>query len=290
MRQSSKRILDCFACETKMGDLRESIDPLGVASLTLNRPQRHNAFDDALIANMTKSLRRLEGNADVRVIVLAGAGRSFCAGADIGWMRRAASQSMQDNLSDAVAFADLMTTLDRISKPTLAVVHGGAYGGAVGLVACCDIVVASERATFCLSEVRIGVIPAVIGPYVIRAIGPRQARRFMISGEVIPADHALEIGLVHEVAEDAELEATRDRLVEALLSCAPGAQAEAKSLVTFCEGRPIDEELSSEMAQWIAKQRASPEGKEGLSAFLEKRRPAWWVNRNKRHVRKAVDR
>jgi methylglutaconyl-CoA hydratase len=273
-----------------MDDLLQSVDALGVAHLTLNRPRRHNAFDDALIANMTNALGRLDKSDAVRVIVLSGAGQSFCAGGDIEWMRRIASQSMEENVSDATALATLMRTLDRVSKPTIAVVHGAAYGGAIGLVACCDIVIASERATFCLSEVKIGIIPAVIAPYVIRAIGSRQARRFMMSAEVIFADHAREIGLVHEVAKDVELAPSRDRLIEALLSCAPGAQVEAKSLISYCEGRPIDEELSNEAARRIAARRASLEGKEGLSAFLEKRRPVWSLEGIKSHVSKAVDR
>lgn len=273
-----------------MGDLLQTIDSLGVANLTLNRPERRNAFDSALISEMTEVLRRLERNAEVRIIVLSGAGQSFCAGGDIGWMRRIAGQSMEENVSDANSLAELMRTLDRVSKPTVAVVHGATYGGGVGLAACCDIVVASDDATFCLSEVKVGVIPAVIGPYVIRAIGARQARRFIMSAELIYADRAREIGLVHEVVRRAELVSARDRLVEELLSCAPGAQAEAKSLVAFCHGRPIDEELSKEMARRIAAQRASSEGREGLSAFLEKRAPKWRSDRGKSHVPKASDR
>jgi methylglutaconyl-CoA hydratase len=273
-----------------MGDLLQSIDAFGVANLTLNRPERRNAFDSALISGMTEALRRLDRNREVRIIVLSGAGQSFCAGGDVEWMRGMAGQSMEENISDANSLAELMRTLDRVSKPTVAIVNGVAYGGGVGLVACCDVVIASEEATFCLSEVKLGVIPAVIGPYVIRAIGPRQARRFIMSAELIHADHAREIGLVHEVVNQAELLAARDRLVETLLSCAPGAQAEAKSLVAFCQGRPIDEELTKEMARRIAAQRASAEGKEGLSAFLEKRFPNWRLDRDKSNARKATDR
>jgi methylglutaconyl-CoA hydratase len=273
-----------------MGDLLQTVDSFGVANLTLNRPERRNAFDSALISDMTEALRRLDRNAEARMIVLSGAGQSFCAGGDIGWMRGMADQSIEENVSDANALAELMRTLDCVSKPTVAMVHGATYGGGVGLVACCDIVIASDDATFCLSEVKVGVIPAVIAPYVIRAIGPRQARRFIMSAELIHADRAREIGLVHEVIRKTELARARDRLVENLLSCAPGAQAEAKSLVAFCLGRPIDEELSKEMARRIAARRASAEGREGLSAFLEKRAPNWRLDRDKSHVPKAADR
>lgn len=255
--------------------LLETIDARGVATLTLNRPDRHNAFDDVLIAELTAALRRLGQQTDVRTVVLTGAGRSFSAGADLEWMRRMAGAPRAANLADAAALTRLMHTLDRLPKPTIALVQGAAYGGGVGLVACCDIALASDRANFCLSEVKLGIIPAAISPYVIQAIGGRQARRYFTTAEIIPAPRAKEIGLVHEVAPEAELGAVLDRVVAALQLGGPNAQAAAKELVFLCEGHPIDAGLSAETAQRIAIRRASPEGREGLNAFLEKRPPNW---------------
>ena len=258
-----------------MTSLLVDIDTRGVARLTLNRPERHNAFDDLLIADMTEALQELAAEPSVRVVVLRGAGRHFCAGADLDWMRRVADYSEAANREDAAALALLMHTLDRLAKPTLALVHGAAYGGGVGLVACCDIAIAAEDAKFSLSEVRLGLIPAVISPYVMNAIGPRQARRYFQSAEVIPAPRALEIGLVHGVVPLEELEGRGEAMVATLLEAAPGAQAEAKELVFLCQGRQVDERLLLETGQRIASRRASAEGREGLAAFLEKRKPAW---------------
>lgn len=260
--------------------LLEKIDARGVVTLTLNRPERHNAFDQNLVTATIAALRRLDARPDVRVVVLAGAGYSFSAGGDIEWMKRMANDTFDANQRDALLLAELMKALDRLSKPTIAVVHGPAYGGGVGLVACCDIAVASETATFCLSEVKLGITPSVISPFIIRAIGARQARRYFNSAEVIFADHAAAIGLIHEVTAPEELIPTRDRIIDALLIGAPGAQAEAKALTFLCEQRPIDDALAYETARRIAARRASPEGREGLSAFLEKRPPHWRVDRN----------
>jgi methylglutaconyl-CoA hydratase len=258
-----------------MGDLLQSIDARGVATLTLNRPNRRNAFDEALVAHMTDALRRLDERRDVRVVILAGSGPSYCAGADVEWMRRAAQDTLEANEADAIALFELLRTLDRLSKPTIALVHGGAYGGGVGLVACCDIAIASESARFCLSEVKLGVIPAVVGPFVIRSIGIRQARRFFLTAEVILAEDALAMGLVHQVVPENALGPSRDRMLDALLLGAPGAQAEAKSLIRLCEAHPIDVDLMQETARSLAARRASAEGQEGLSAFLAKRPPTW---------------
>jgi methylglutaconyl-CoA hydratase len=255
--------------------LLETVDARGVATLTLNRPDRHNAFDDGLIAELTASLRRMGERTDVRVVVLTGAGRSFSAGADLEWMRRMAAASRAANLADAAALGRLMHTLDRLPKPTIALVQGAAYAGGVGLVACCDIALASDRAVFCLSEVKLGIIPAAISPYVIQAIGGRQARRYFLTAEPFSAARAREIGLVHEVVPEAELSATLDRVIAALQLGGPSAQAAAKELVFLCQGRAIDAGLSAETAQRIAIRRASPEGREGLSAFLDKRPPNW---------------
>lgn len=255
--------------------LLEARDARGIATLTMNRPALHNAFDETLIAALTGAVEGLGRDPAVRAIVLTGAGRSFSAGADLDWMRRMAGYSPADNLADARRLGALLHALDRCPKPTLALVQGPAYGGGVGLVAACDVAIAAERARFCLSEVRLGLIPAVVGPYVINAIGARQARRYFTTAEVINAGRAREIGLVHEVVPDDRLAAARDAVLEALLMGAPEAQAAAKDLVFLCEGRAVDSALMEETAQRIARRRASAEGVEGVGAFLAKRRPSW---------------
>ncbi len=255
--------------------MQTETDHQGVATVTLDSPARHNAFDDALIAELTAAFTALGENPEIRLVVLASTGRSFSAGADLGWMQRMATYTQAENVADAAGLAKLMRTLDRLPKPTLAVVQGAAYGGGVGLVACCDIVLAAEDAKFCLSEVRLGLIPAAISPFVINAIGARQARRYFVTAEVFTAARAHEIGLVHEVVPAAGLEAARDQMISTLLLSAPGAQAEAKSLVFLCEGRQVDDALSAETASRIAAQRARPEGREGVAAFLERRAPSW---------------
>ncbi|MGH7189627.1 MAG: enoyl-CoA hydratase-related protein [Acetobacteraceae bacterium] len=255
--------------------LLESRDRRGVVTLTLNRPDRHNAFDDGMIAEFTAVLGRLATDPEIRAVVLASAGKSFSAGADIAWMRRMADYSEAANLADAALLAAMLHRLDRLPKPTIALVQGPAYGGGVGLVACCDIVIAADRATFCLSEVKLGLIPATISPYVINAIGPGWARRYFQTAEIISAARAQAIGLVHEVVPESALEATGETLIKALLEGAPGAEADAKALVFLAEGRPVDEALSQETGRRIAARRASPEGREGLAAFLARRAPAW---------------
>lgn len=251
------------------------IDPQGVATLTMNRPEVHNAFDDLLIAALTAELKRLEEDPRVRVVILAGSGRSFSAGADLAWMRRMADYSHAENLSDALGLAALMQTLHALKKPTIARVQGAAYGGGVGLVACCDMAIASERATFCLSEVKLGLVPAVISPYVVAAIGPRAARRYFQSAEVFPAAEACRWGLVHEVVAEEKLAATVAALAATLLQNGPIAMAAAKQLVERVAAGGIDADLIRDTAERIAGIRASAEGKEGLSSFLEKRQPAW---------------
>lgn len=260
-----------------MGDefLKTEIDERGRAVLTLNRPELHNAFDDALIAALTAELKRLGEDPAVRVVVLAAGGKSFSAGADLAWMRRMADYTAEENLADALALAELMRTLDTLPKPTVALVQGAAYGGGVGLVACCDIALATPRAAFCLSEVKLGLIPAVISPYVVAAIGPRAARRYFQSAELFGAAEAHRLGLVHEVVPEEELEAAGGRIVEALLKNGPRAMVAAKELVARVSRGPLDEETIRETAGRIARVRASAEGKEGVGAFLEKRQPAW---------------
>jgi methylglutaconyl-CoA hydratase len=260
-----------------MSEILESRDARGVATITLNRPDRHNAFDDAVIAALSQALGRLATDASVRIVVLASTGRSFSAGADLEWMRRMATYSYEDNLADANALAALMLALDGMPKPTLALVQGSAFGGGVGLVACCDIVVASERAGFCLSEVKLGLAPATISPYVVRAMGARQARRYFQTAEIFSAAQAKAIGLVHEVVAPEAIGEAAERIIDALLLGAPGAQAEAKELVTICETGVIGEALIAETARRIATQRIKPEGREGVGAFLAKRKPGWQV-------------
>lgn len=248
--------------------------PIGL--ITLNRPERHNAFDDALIVELTESLRTMEADEAVRMVVLAGSGPSFCAGADLNWMKRMAGYSKDENLRDAMQMGALMRTLNHLAKPTIARVHGAAYGGGVGLVACCDIAVASHAATFALSEVKLGLIPAVISPYVVAAIGERYARRYFVSGERFDSGEAWRLGLIHDIApDDNEMDGRLNDIVDAMLACGPAAQRESKELVRAVAGRPITSELIQDTAERIARLRASPEGREGVAAFLEKRRAAW---------------
>jgi methylglutaconyl-CoA hydratase len=250
-------------------------DAAGVATVTLNRPDIHNAFDDTLIAGLTEIFAKVGADPNARVVVLQGAGKSFSAGADIKWMRRMADYSRAENARDAEALAGMLKTLNDIPKPTVALVQGAAIGGGVGLAACCDVAIAAEDAVFSLSEVRIGLIPATIGPYVLAAIGARQARRYFLTAERFSAAEALRIGLVHEVVPAAELQTARARFVDVLLKNGPKAMGEAKALIRDAAGRPIDRALIMETAGRIANIRASDEGKEGLTAFLEKRAPRW---------------
>jgi len=248
--------------------------PLGI--ITMNRPERHNAFDDALIQELTTALRAMEAEDAVRIVVLSAAGKSFSAGADLNWMKRMSGFSKDENERDAMQLGALMRTLAHLRKPTLARVQGAAYGGGVGLVACCDIAIATQAATFALSEVRLGLVPAVVSPYVIAAIGERAARRYFMSGERFDAAEAWRLGLVHELAPDeTEMDAKLAQLVETLLACGPVAQREAKELVRAVAGRPVTSELIQDTAGRIARIRASQEGREGVSAFLEKRRASW---------------
>ena len=253
----------------------QSIDERGIATVTLNRPEIHNAFDDVLIARLTEVLQSLADDRTVRIVVLNAAGKSFSAGADLGWMRRVAAYTLAENIADAKGLATLMYTLDRLPKPTIAVVQGAAYGGGVGLAACCDIAIAAETATFCLSEVKLGIIPSVISPYVVRAIGLRQSRRYFQTAEVISAARAREIGLVHETVSASALGTALDAIIQALLLGAPGAQADAKSLAFLNDATPLDEALLAETARRIAERRTTDEAKDGLGAFLEKRKPGW---------------
>lgn len=247
----------------------------GVAALTLSRPELHNAFDDELISGLTQALRALERNDSVRVVVLAAQGKSFSAGADLNWMKRMAGYSRRRNFQDALGLGELMRTLYGLGKPTIARVQGAAYGGGVGLVAACDIAIATREATFALSEVRLGLVPAVISPYVIAAMGERMAIRYFLTGERFDATQALSLGLVHDVCEAQELDDHVQAAVAQVLLGGPAALAAAKRLVRDVARRPLDEDLVRETADLIAQLRTSREGKEGISAFLEKRSPRW---------------
>jgi methylglutaconyl-CoA hydratase len=249
----------------------------GVASVTLNRAEVHNAFNDAIIADLTGTLRRLGDDDKVQAVVLRAEGKSFSAGADLGWMQRMANYGHAENLADAGALAELMRVLNFLPKPTVARVQGAAFGGGVGLVACCDIAIASDAASFSLSEVRLGLIPAVISPYVVAAIGERAARRYFLTAERFGADEALRIGLVHQVVPADQLDSAVDTILTRLSEGGPAAQRAAKDLIFTVAHRPIDAGLIHDTAERIATIRASAEGREGLAGFLEKRKPAWTV-------------
>jgi len=246
-----------------------------VAIVVLNRPDVHNAFDETLIAELTATLAALDRDDDVRAVVIAGAGKSFCAGADLNWMKRMAGYGAAENLADAHALAAMLRTLYGLSKPTIARIHGAAMGGGVGLAACCDIAVATQDATFALSEAKLGLIPATIGPYVIEAIGARQARRYFLTAERFEAAEAFRIGLVHDIVPPADLDGRVNELLGALLGAGPQAQVECKALIRGVAHRPIDADVVAGTARHIAAVRASPEGREGVAAFLAKRRAAW---------------
>ena len=246
-----------------------------VARLRLERPDLHNAFDAGLITDLTAALEQVAADATVRVMVLEGSGRSFSAGADLNWMRGMAGAGEAENREDALALARLMRTLDELPKPTIARVHGAAFGGGVGLVACCDVAIGVPEAKFGLTESRLGLLPAVISPYVVAAIGARQARRWFATGETFDAARALAMGLLHEVVEAAELDDAVQRQVSLLLRAGPVATAQAKTLVRAVLPHVDRDALDGATADLIAALRISPEGQEGLSAFLDKRTPAW---------------
>ncbi|HXV39443.1 MAG TPA: enoyl-CoA hydratase-related protein [Steroidobacteraceae bacterium] len=252
-------------------------DPRGIVTLTLDRPGARNALSGELVAQLTGAFAAVAADESVRAVFLAGAGEVFCAGADIGEMRAAGSAPPAQNEADARRFAGMLEALERLPRPTVAIVNGAAMGGAVGLVACCDIALASDRARFALSEVRLGLVPAMISPYVIRAIGARQAHRWFLTGEAMDAATAQAAGLVHETADAAGLPALAERIAQALLAGAPRAQAEIKQLLRHVTGRSGagDEALLYDTSRWIARVRAGDEAREGLTAFLERRKPGW---------------
>jgi len=250
-----------------------------VATLTINRPEIHNAFDDRLIAELTARYQALEADPAVQVVVLAANGASFSAGADLNWMRRMAEYTEAENLADAGRLASLLRRIDTLSKPTIAKVQGSAFAGGIGLIAVSDVVIAAAHAEFAVTEVRIGLIPAVISPYLVRAMGAREARRLFLTAQRFSADHARRVGLVHEVVAADELDARVAHTVSLLRHNSPQAMTAAKQLVADVVDRPIDQAMIDRTVQGIARQRASADGVEGLTAFLQKRKPRWASDR-----------
>lgn len=249
-----------------------------VAIVTLNRPEVRNALSGELIEDLTLTFEELEADTEVRAVVLAGAGSAFCAGADLNWMKASAEASYDDNLAEARALAKMLRTLDGMSKPTVARVHGPAYAAGVGLVAACDIAIGSHDAELCLREVKIGLSPATISPYVLRAMGERLARRYFLTGETMDAGEAYRVRLLSDVSSKEELDGTVNAVLGHLISGGPAAHLKIKALIRDFAGRRIDDALVDDSAKRIAEIRASEEGREGVRSFLEKRKPNWIVD------------
>ena len=247
----------------------------GVATVTLNRPEVRNAFDDALIAALAATFKALDDDDDVRAVVLAGNGPAFCAGADLNWMRRMAGYGYEQNLHDAMGLAVMLQTIDRMKKPTIARVHGPAFAGGTGLVAACDIALGTPEARFCLSEAKLGLSPATISPYVLRAMGERAARRYFLTAEVFDAEEALRLGMLSGLVPAAQLDAAVESLLKHLLAGGREALAKIKDLIRSVASEPIDDAMVADTAKRIAEIRVSPEGREGIASFLEKRKPSW---------------
>jgi len=247
----------------------------GVARVTLDRPEVRNAFDEVVIKKLTQAFHEIAADSGIRVVVLAGNGTAFCAGADLNWMKRMAKYGHDENLADARALAEMLAALDRLPQPTIARVHGPAFAGGTGLVAACDMAIGTPQAKFCFSEAKLGLSPATISPYVLRAIGERAARRYFLSAEVFDAEEALRIGMLSFLVPAAELDATIEGLLQHLLAGGPQAHGKIKNLIRAVAGRPIDEALMADTARRIAEIRVSPEGREGIASFLDKRKASW---------------
>lgn len=245
----------------------------GVGEMVLNRADKHNAFDEVMISEMIAALDSFASNDDCQVLVLKANGKNFSAGADLNWMRKQAKMDFEQNLADANELATLMHTLDKFPKPTIALVQGAAFGGALGLICASDIAIANERASFCLSEVKLGLIPAVISPYVVRAMGQRASRRYMLTAERFSAEQALKLNVIHEISDD--LEAAAAPIIAALLSNSPQGMAWVKTLLSRLEDGVIDDDTLRYTSERIARIRVSNEGQEGLNAFFDKRSPDW---------------
>ena len=247
-----------------------------VGVITLNRPEIRNAFDDALIASLTQALKAMEVDESVRAVLLQGNGPAFCAGADLNWMKRMAGYTLEQNLADARALAAMLKTLDRLSKPTVARVHGPAFAGGTGLVAACDIAIGAPEAVFALTEVKIGLSPATISPYVIRAMGERAARRYFLTGERFGAEEACRLGMLTMLTTAGNLDTEVGRILDHLVQGGPEAMRKIKDLIAaVSRGGPVTDALIDDTARRIADIRVSSEGKEGVASFLEKRKPGW---------------
>ncbi|WP_100641678.1 enoyl-CoA hydratase/isomerase family protein [Alteromonas facilis] len=260
---------------TELTHVSYTLDSRGVITITLERPEKHNAFDDIMISELRQCFDRASNEPTARALILASKGKSFCAGADLGWMQRMASYTYEQNKADAGELAAMFDALYRVPVPTIARVQGAAFGGAVGLIACCDIAIANKLSKFCLSEVKIGLIPATISPYVIEAMGARVAKRYFMTAEVFSSRRARRLGLVSECVTDEELDSTIEDIISNLLANGPDAVKLAKTLAADVAGKPIDSALMTMTSELIAKVRVSDEGQEGLNAFLQKRTPAW---------------
>lgn len=247
----------------------------GVGTIRMNRPEVRNAFNETMVAELMQAFQAADADEDVRAVVLAGQGPSFCAGADLNWMKKIAGYSLEENRADALRLATMLNTIYMMKKPTVARVHGAAYAGGMGLLAACDIAVAAEEAEFCLSEVKLGLIAATIGPYVVAAMGERQARRYFLTAERFSAAAALRTGLVHSLVPMAALDASVNALLGHLLAASPAAIAASKELIRSVARGPIDQDMIADTAVRIAVARASADGKEGVRSFLEKRKPSW---------------
>lgn len=246
-----------------------------VATITLNRPEMHNAFNEIVIGDLTEMFVKAGADKDVRYVILRGNGKSFSAGGDLNWMRRMADYNYEQNLKDALRLGTLLKTINFLPKPTIVLVHGNAFGGGVGLTACCDITIAEETAQFCLSEVKIGIIPSIIAPYVINCIGEMRARRYFLTAERFSGKMAETIGLVDEAVPEGGLDAACENILAALRQGAPGAQARGKKVIQAISGKPVDDAIIQYTSEQIAEARASSEGREGLNAFLNKSEPSW---------------
>ncbi len=251
------------------------IDNRGVAIVTMNRPEKHNAFDETVIEELTSIFNEVEHNKEVKIMILQSTGRSFSAGADLEWMKRMANYDHEENVKDANALAKMLHTLNYMSIPTIAKVQGAAMGGGAGLVCCCDIAIATNNASFAFSEAKLGLIPATIGPYVLKSIGSQAARRYFLTAERFIAERAMSLGMISEVVDDQELDEKVNSIIDTILMNSAEAVKAAKQLIIDIDGKTVTEELMQLTSERIADIRASEEGKEGLSAFLEKRKPAW---------------
>lgn len=261
-------------CETLIVEIKQRI-----GLVWLNRPKQHNVFDETMISELTDTMRTLNNDPSVRIVVLAGMGDSFCAGGDLKWMQRMADGSAKQNLADAANFATLLHTIDTLNKPTIARIHGQVLAGGVGLVAVCDMAVAAYDAEFCLSEVRLGLFPSTIGPYVVRTMGERAARRYVLSAEPFTAAEAYRIGFISDIAPPDELDTRINELLGRLILGGPVAQTLSKEWIRAVADTPVTPDLIKDSATRLAGVRASEEGREGIRSFIEKRKPSWLLKK-----------